>query len=97
MDDSLCQRFFQLPASPAQRQYEALRAVFFDGLSQKDAALHFGYSYEAFRQLVHQFRHACTANTPPPFSPATVAGDPPTRLDPRPPDPTLPTRPTLVS
>ncbi len=76
MDDILCQNFFNHPACPAQRQYEALRAVFLDGLPQKDAALRFGYTYDAFRQLVHQFRHDCAAGSPPPFLPPIHADDP---------------------
>jgi Helix-turn-helix domain len=76
MDDTYCRRFFQEPTGPLQRQYEALRAVFLDGLSQKEAAGRFGYSYDAFRQLVHQFRHGCAAGTPPPFFSSRVPGDP---------------------
>jgi hypothetical protein len=67
MDDTFCRNFFVEPSGPLQRQYEALRAVFLDGLSQQEVAGRFGYSYAAFRQLVHQFRHACAAGTPPPF------------------------------
>lgn len=67
MDDTLCRHFFVEPSGPLQRQYEALRAVFRDGLSQQEVAGRFGYSYAAFRQLVHQFRHGCAAGTPPPF------------------------------
>jgi hypothetical protein len=67
MDDTSCQHFFREPSGPLQRQYEALRAVFIDGLSQKEVAGRFGYSYDAFRQLVHQFRQGCAAGTPPPF------------------------------
>jgi hypothetical protein len=67
MDDTLCQRFFQTPSCPLQRQYEALRAVFADGRPQKEVAERFGYSYDAFRQLVHQFRQSCAADQPPPF------------------------------
>jgi hypothetical protein len=67
MDDTLCRRFFQEPSGPLQRQYEALRAVFLDGLPQKEAADRFGYAYDAFRQLVHQFRRGCAAGTPSPF------------------------------
>jgi len=77
MDDTLCQLFFNQPASPAQRQYEALRAVFVEGLSQKDAAERFGYTYDAFRQLVHQFRQDCATGHPPPFSLLTNADDRP--------------------
>ena len=67
MDDTPCRCFFQEPSAPLQRQYEALRAAFLDGLSQKEAADRFGYSYDAFRQLAHQFRRGCAAGTPPPF------------------------------
>jgi hypothetical protein len=67
MDNIPCQRFFREPSGPLQRQYEALRAVFIDELPQKEVAGRFGYSYDAFRQLVHQFRLGCAAGTPPPF------------------------------
>lgn len=93
-DDTLCQNFFNRPACPAQRQYEALRAVFIDGLSQKDAAGRFGYSYDAFRQLVHQFRQNCAAGTPPPFSLPTNADDLLACPSHQPDSPTLPTAPT---
>jgi len=68
VDDTLCRQFFTQPADGRHCQYEALRAVFLDGLSQKDVAARFGYSYDAFRQLVHEFRQACNAGNPPPFS-----------------------------
>jgi hypothetical protein len=76
MDDTSCQRFFLEPSGPLQRQYEALRAVFIDGLSQKETAARFGYSYDAFRQLVHQFRRACAAGRPPPFFSRPAPADP---------------------
>jgi Helix-turn-helix domain len=97
MDDTLYQHFFDRPACPAQRQYEALRAVFSGGLSQKDAAERFGYAYDAFRQLVHQFRRDCAAGTPPPFSPLTVADDPRGRPSRRPHGPTPLTVPMSAS
>ena len=75
MDDTLCQLFFNQPTCPAQRQYEALRVVFVEGLSQKAAAERFGYTYDAFRQLVHQFRQDCATGNPPPFSLPTNADD----------------------
>jgi Helix-turn-helix domain len=76
MDDTLCRRFFEKPSRPPQRQYEALRAVFLDGLSQQEAAARFGYSYDAFRQLVRQFRRGCAAGIPPPFSSRRDPGGP---------------------
>lgn len=72
MADTLARRFFLEPSCAQQRQYEALHAVFVEGLSQKDAALRFKYSAGALRVLVHQFRVACAAGTPPPFSPSLV-------------------------
>jgi hypothetical protein len=68
MDDSSLRNYFLRPRCPSQRQYEALRAVFVEGLSQKDAAGRFGYSYGAFRLLVLQFRSAFSAGQTPPFS-----------------------------
>jgi hypothetical protein len=94
MDDSL-RRFFLEPSSAPQRQYEALRAVFVEGLSQKTVAQHFGYSYDAFRQLVHEFRQSFADDRSPPFSrrrgaagrrPRTTTGSPPAPT--RPPSPT---------
>lgn len=49
--------FFRCPASPRQRQYEALRAYFVEGRPSALAARSFGYSPGAFRVLCHQFRH----------------------------------------
>jgi len=67
MDDTACCRFFLEPSCAPPRQYEALRAVFLDGCRQKDVAERFGYSYQAFRQLVGQFRARCADGQPPPF------------------------------
>jgi hypothetical protein len=50
-------RFFLGPETPAQRQYEALRAYFVEDLSSTQVAQRFGYSPGAFRVLCHQFRH----------------------------------------
>ena len=86
MDDTLCQAFFSQPACPAQRQYEALRAVFIDGLSQ-----------DAFRQLVHQFRQDVAAGTPPPFSSPNGADGHPALPGHQPGNPTPPRWPTSAS
>jgi hypothetical protein len=67
MDASSPRDFFLTPSSPGQRQYEALRCVFVDGRSQKEAAERFGYSYGAFRQLVLQFRNQLGEEELPPF------------------------------
>ena len=56
MDDTPYREFFARPTHPYHRRYEALRAVFLDGRSQKDVAAHFGYRYSTLRQLVYEFR-----------------------------------------
>jgi hypothetical protein len=50
-------RFFSAPDTPRQRQDEALRAYFVDGLPSAQAARRFAYSPGSFRVLCHQFRH----------------------------------------
>jgi len=52
-----CRRFFAAPATPRQRQYEALRAFYLEGVPSAAAARRFGYSAGAFRVLCHAFRH----------------------------------------
>src|SRR5215831_2247516 len=52
-----CQRFFEEPATPRQRQYEALRAYFLEEMPSEEAARSFGYSPGAFRVLCHAFRY----------------------------------------
>ena len=47
---------FLQPSNSTQRQYEALRAYFVEGLSNKEAARRFGYTEGSFRVLVHDFR-----------------------------------------
>jgi hypothetical protein len=74
MDDAPCRRFFLEPNGIMHRQYEALRAVFVDGRSQKEVADQFGYTYDALRQLVSQFRARCAAGDGSPFLPSH-AGD----------------------
>lgn len=59
MEDISLRRFFERPANPYQRRYEALRAVFVDGRRQKDVAEEFGYQYGTLRQLVYEFRRHC--------------------------------------
>jgi transposase len=51
-----CRRFFAQPATPRQRQYEALRAFYIEGLPSAEVARRFGYSSGAFRVLCHAFR-----------------------------------------
>ncbi len=51
-----CRRFFAEPAAARQRQYEALRAFYLEGLPSAEVARRFGYSPGAFRVLCHAFR-----------------------------------------
>jgi len=53
---SIIRRFFLEPHIPKQRQYEALRAYFVEGLPAQDVAKSFGYSVSAFHVLCHHFR-----------------------------------------
>jgi hypothetical protein len=64
-----CRQFF-LGADSAtyHRQYEAVRAIFVDGLTQNDVADKYGYTHGSMRQLLHQFRTAIRSDSPPPFS-----------------------------
>jgi len=55
-DLSLIRRFFLEPQTPRQRQYEALRAYFIEGLPSWKVARTFGYSVSAFHVLCHHFR-----------------------------------------
>jgi hypothetical protein len=55
-DLTKCRRFFTKPASPRQRQYEALRAFFIEQLPSAEVARRFGYSPGSFRVLCHTFR-----------------------------------------
>jgi Transposase DDE domain len=54
--DLKSRRFFERPATPRQRQYEALRAYFIDGIASAQAARRFGYTPAAFRMLCYDFR-----------------------------------------
>lgn len=56
MDDTAYRAFFQQPTQTYHRRYEALRAVFVDGRSQKEVAEEFGFTYGSMRQLMLEFR-----------------------------------------
>ena len=79
MDDNsrdrltLARRFLE-PSNSTQRQYEALRAFFVDGLPSAEAATRFGYTPGSFRVLVHQFRNRPDREF---FVPTTHQGRPP--------------------
>jgi hypothetical protein len=61
MDDTAFQRYFTHPTQVYHRQYEALRAVFVDGRSQKEVAKALGFQYCSLRQLLYEFRHSFDA------------------------------------
>jgi hypothetical protein len=61
MDDMAYRRFFAEPAQTYHRQYEALRAIFFEQRSQKQVAEEFGFQYATLRQLAYEFRKYCDA------------------------------------
>ena len=48
--------FFQKPTVRTHVRYEALRAYYVDGLSAKEAAKQFGYTYGSFKNLCVAFR-----------------------------------------
>src|SRR5437868_13371612 len=56
MNLTKCRRFFVEPSTPRQRQYEALRAFYFEGVRSAEAARRFGYTPAAFRMLCYDFR-----------------------------------------
>ena len=62
MDLTECRRFFERPATPSQRQYEALRAYFIEGLASAEVARRFGYTPAAFRMLCYDFRRGQLAD-----------------------------------
>ncbi len=81
MDDTPYREFFARPTQPYHRRYEALRAVFLDGRSQKEVAEHFGYQYGTHRQLVSEFRRQnLDAGDDSPFFERPGADAPPRRV-----------------
>ena len=62
MDLTQCRQFFERPATPSQRQYEALRAYFIEGLASPEVARRFGYTPAAFRMLCYDFRRGQLAD-----------------------------------
>jgi transposase len=68
-DNSPYRQFFAQPKHPYHRQYEALRAIFVDGRSQKEVAEEFGFQYSTIRQMVYNFRRHCDTDDPSQESP----------------------------
>jgi hypothetical protein len=84
MDDTPYREFFSQPTHPYHRRYEALRAVFLDGRSQKEVAQHFGYRYRTLRQLVYEFRqHGRDGDERSPFFESQSSDVPSRRVPPR--------------
>lgn len=48
--------YFLKPLIPKQRQYEALRAYYVEGITQKEAAERFGYTLLTFQTIVKNFK-----------------------------------------
>src|SRR6202049_714635 len=55
-DITECRRVFGEPSSPRQRQYQALRGLYVEGLPSAEPAKRFGYAPGPFRVLGHAFR-----------------------------------------
>jgi hypothetical protein len=96
VDDSACRLFFSAPSLAAHRLYEALRAVFVEGLPQGEAAGRFGFTPGALRQHVLRFRRSLASGAAPPFSPPRPRPPRPGRPRARPAHPRSPTPPTRV-
>jgi hypothetical protein len=96
VDDSTCRLFFDTPSLAAHRLYEALRAVFVEGLPQGEAAGRFRFAPGTLRQHVRRFRLALASGTAPPFSPPRPRPPRPDRPRARPVPPRSPTPPTRV-
>jgi len=75
MDDTAVRRYFTQPTHTYHRRYEALRAIFVEGRSQKEVARELGFQYGSLRQLVYDFRKSFDADQAATASPffATVA------------------------
>src|ERR1700737_2724209 len=56
IDLTKCRHFFAKPSTPRQRQYEALRAFYLEGVASAEVARSFGYTPAAFRMLCYDFR-----------------------------------------
>jgi len=54
--------FFLQPKTIAQKQYEALRMYYIEGLPANEVAEQFGYTYRAFTSLISSFREKLTSN-----------------------------------
>ncbi len=55
VNDNSRRQFFLQPQDPAQRRYEAIRAVVIDGLPIRKAAERFDFAYGTLRNFLSQF------------------------------------------
>src|SRR4029453_13423446 len=69
--------WFTTPAQVNHRRYEALRALFVDGLTYQQAADRFGYTRWAMVNLVREWRARGGGGVCPPPHPGPPAGPPP--------------------
>ena len=60
--------YFLHPTDTVHRRYEALRAVFVEGLSLQEVAQRFEVGYGTLRNWVSEFRREWEAGQSPPFS-----------------------------
>jgi hypothetical protein len=67
MDDIICNRFFVEPERKSHQRYEALRAIFVEGLPLDQVGDRFGYGPAALGSLASRFRSECRAGSPPRF------------------------------
>lgn len=65
--------YFTNPASPAQRQYEALKAFYVDGDSALEASQKFNFSPSYFKKLRYEFSQTLKSNQNP-FFPVKKTG-----------------------
>jgi transposase-like protein len=68
--------YFLHPTETIHRRYEAIRAVFVEGLSLQEVAQRFEVSYGTIRNWASEFRREWDAGQPPPFSLARCVGVP---------------------
>src|SRR5947209_9515890 len=71
--------FFTGPQQINHRRYEALRAVFVDGLSHAEAGEGFGYTRTAMSSLVRDWRAGKLDLFAPPRKPGPIPGTAPAR------------------
>jgi hypothetical protein len=75
MDDSYASQFFLEPKQTFQRRYEALRAIFVDGLPLDQVAGRFGYKAASLRSMACRFRGDVRRGVTPPFFSPTAVDD----------------------